>query len=265
MRDVALQIARESKESQRLVLREYLQNYILFLMQKTKMNESLYFVGGTALRFLYGIRRYSEDLDFSAGEKWMNSSLKIFQEKIFRELERAGYKLTIKLKIDSTLQRMMIRFAGLLYELGLSGRQNENISIHLEVDPNPPLGWKEERSVINIHLPVLIRHYDLSSAFAGKLAAILLRPYTKGRDIFDLFWFRSRWNDLYPNLVLLNNALKQQRSALPPLSENHWLEVIRNKIESLDWRNVEEDVLPFLEDEDDILAFSRDAVMTALK
>jgi predicted nucleotidyltransferase component of viral defense system len=239
MRDVALQIARESKGRQRLVLREYLQNYILF--------------------------RYSEDLDFSAKKEWMNSNHKIFQDKMFRELERAGYDLTIKLKIDSTLHRIMIRFAGLLYELGLSGRQNENISINVEVDTNPPLGWKEEITVVNIHLPVLIRHYDLSSAFAGKLAAILLRPYTKGRDIFDLFWFRSRWNDLKPNLILLNNALKQQRSALPPLSESYWLEVIRNKIESLDWRNVEEDVLPFLEAEDDILVFSRDAVMTALK
>lgn len=264
MKDIALQIARESKGRQRHVLREYLQNYLLFLMQKTKMNESLYFVGGTALRFLYGIRRYSEDLDFTARKEWMSSHLQLFTDKIDRELERAGYDITMSLKDDKTVQRMMVRFAGLLYELGLSGRKNENISIHLEVDLNPPLGWKEERTVVNIHLPVLIRHYDLPSAFAGKLAAILLRSYTKGRDIFDLFWFRSRWRNLKPNLTLLNNALRQQRSKLEQLEEGNWLRVVRSKIEALDWRDVEEDVLSFLEAEDDLITFSRDSILTLL-
>ncbi len=264
MRDIALQIASESKGRQRHVLREYLQNYLLFLMQKTKMNESLFFVGGTALRFLYGIRRYSEDLDFTAGKKWMSPSLKLFTDKIDRELERAGYDMTISLKDDKTVQRMMVRFAGLLYELGLSGRKNENFSIHLEVDLNPPLGWKEERTVVNIHLPVLIRHYDLPSAFAGKLAAILLRPYTKGRDIFDLFWFKSRWRNLKPNLTLLNNALRQQGSKLEQLDESNWLLVVRSKIEALDWLSVEEDVVPFLEAEDDLITFSRDSILTLL-
>jgi len=148
LRDIALQIASESMGGQRHVLREYLQNYLLFLMQKTKMNESLFFVGGTALRFLYGIRRYSEDLVFTAGEEWVSSSLKLFMSKIGRELEQAGYDMTIRLKDNKTVQRMMVRFAGLLYELGLSGRKKENISIHLEVDLNPPLGWKEERTVV---------------------------------------------------------------------------------------------------------------------
>lgn len=264
MRDIALQIARESKGDPRHALREYLQNYLLFLMQKTKMTESLFFVGGTALRFLYGIRRYSEDLDFTAGKGWVIASSKHFMRKIDRELERAGYDMTISSKDDKTVQRMMFRFAGLLFELGFSGRRNENFSIHLEIDLNPPLGWKEERSVVNIYLPVLVRHYDLPSAFAGKLAAILLRPYTKGRDIFDLFWFKSRWPDLKPNLTLLNNALKQQRSGLELLEEGNWLAVVRREIESLDWRSVEEDVLPFLESEDDLITFSRDAILTLL-
>jgi len=264
LKDIALQIVRESKGEQKHVLREYLQNYLLFLMQKTKMNESLFFVGGTALRFLYGIRRYSEDLDFTAGKIWMSSSLKPFSDKIGRELERAGYDMTIRLKADKIVQRLMVRFAGLLYELGLSRRKKENFSIHIEIDLNPPLGWKEERTVVNIHLPVLIRHYDLPSAFAGKLAAILLRPYTKGRDIFDLFWFKSRWRDLKPNLTLLNNALKQQGSRLEPLDESQWLGAVRSKIESLDWPNVEEDVLPFLESEEDLIAFSRESILTLI-
>ena len=262
MRDIALQVARESKRGERNVLREYLQNYILLLMQKTKMNESLYFVGGTALRFLYGIRRYSEDLDFTAGQRWVESDLKLFTSKISRELERAGYDVTINSKDQKTVQRMIIRFAGLLEALGQVGLKEQKFSIHVEIDINPPSGWKEERTIVNIHHPVLIRHYDLPSAFAGKLAAVLLRPYSKGRDVFDLFWFRSRWRSLRPNLVLLNNALKQQRSRFEPLRKDTWISAVRSKIEALDWDSVKDDVTPFLESEDDLTAFSHDALLT---
>lgn len=262
MRDIALQVARESKGGERNVLREYLQNYILLLMQKTKMDESLYFVGGTALRFLYGIRRYSEDLDFTAGQGWVESGLKILTSKIGRELERAGYDVMVSSKGQKAVQRIMIRFAGLLDELGLSERKEQKFSVHIEIDINPPSGWKEERTIVNIHHPVLIRHYDLPSAFAGKLATVLLRPYTKGRDIFDLFWFRSRWRSLGPNLILLNNALKQQRSGLKPLREDTWINAVRSKIETLDWDTVKNDVIPFLESEDDLTAFSQDALLS---
>lgn len=262
MRDIAIQVARESKGRQRNVLSEYLQNYLLLLMQKTKMSESLYFVGGTALRFLYGIRRYSEDLDFTAGEGWLASDLKLFTKKIGQELERAGYDILISLKDQKTVQRMRVRFAGLLHELGLSGRKEQKFSVHIEIDMIPPSGWKEERTVVNIHHPVLIRHYDLPSAFAGKLAAVLLRTYTKGRDIFDLFWFRSRWRGLTPNLTFLNNALKQQKTAFEPLREENWVSAMRRKIEVLDWATVRDDVRPYLESEDDLTAFSRDAILT---
>jgi len=262
MRDIALQVARESKGKERNILREYLQNYILLIMQKIKMNESLYFVGGTALRFLYGIRRYSEDLDFSAGESWVATEMKRFSPNICRELEKAGYEVTTGLKDERTVQKLMIRFSGLLYELGLSSRREQIFSIHVEIDNNPPLGWDEERTIVNLHHPVMIRHYDLSSAFAGKLSAFLLRPYTKGRDIFDLFWFRSKWRHLKPNLVLLNNAIKQQEMKGGDLREDNWLKMVQDKIMTLDWNSVRNDVLPFLESEDDLTAFSLDGLMS---
>ncbi|NOR14520.1 MAG: hypothetical protein GQ544_02330, partial [Candidatus Aminicenantes bacterium] len=148
------------------------------------------------------------------------------------------------------------------YELGLSPRKEQKFSVHIEVDNNPPLGWIEERTIINIHHPVLIRHYDLPSAFAGKLAAVLQRPFTKGRDIFDLFWFRSRWRDLTPNLVLLNNALLQQKMRVEDLRKDNWHKTVRDKITTLDWDSVKNDVMPFLESEDDLTAFSRDGLLS---
>jgi len=146
-------------------------------MQKVGVNTSLYFVGGTALRFLHRIRRYSEDLD-------------------------------------------------LLYEAGLTLQESQKLPIAIEVDTNPPPGWKEEKTIVDVHLPVLLQHYDLPSLFAAKLAAVLTRAYTKGRDIYDLFWYRTKRKELFPNFTFLNNALSQKRKNQIWLHEQNWLEIL---------------------------------------
>ena len=47
------------------VAREYLQRQILASLAGSGGFQSLAFVGGTCLRFLHDLRRYSEGLDFS--------------------------------------------------------------------------------------------------------------------------------------------------------------------------------------------------------
>ena len=54
-----------SSIQKRNLTREYLQARILELLQQVGAMIPLAFHGGTALRFLYGIPRYSEDLDFA--------------------------------------------------------------------------------------------------------------------------------------------------------------------------------------------------------
>jgi predicted nucleotidyltransferase component of viral defense system len=49
----------------RNLVREYLQARILASLQRAGAMIPLAFHGGTALRFLYAIPRYSEDLDFA--------------------------------------------------------------------------------------------------------------------------------------------------------------------------------------------------------
>jgi predicted nucleotidyltransferase component of viral defense system len=46
-------------------VREYLQARILQSLQRAGAMQTLAFHGGTSLRFLYDIPRYSEDLDFA--------------------------------------------------------------------------------------------------------------------------------------------------------------------------------------------------------
>ncbi len=265
MKAIALQLAGAAEEQRLNVLREYLQNYLLFLMQKVGMMESLCFVGGTALRFLYRIRRYSEDLDFSADEHWSAADFTAYMKKIETGLHKAGYVCTLQLKGEKVVQKAKIGFSQLLFEVGLSHRKEQKVSIHLEIDANPPPGWKVEKTIVDLHLPVALRHYEISSMFAGKLHAIFMRPYTKGRDIYDLFWYRSKQKDLLPNFTLLNNAIVQTAEGFPEINEANWLELLTAKLDGLDWNLVEKDVLPFLEFREDLMMFTKENLLALLK
>ena len=263
MKDIAIQTASRAGDRKLNVLREYLQNYILFLMQKTGMSPSLYFVGGTALRFLYGIRRYSEYLDFTAAEDWDPLKFSAYITKIKKELDRAGYSCRLAVKEERTVQKGMIRFAELLFEVGLSPRKEQILSIHIEIDTNPPRGWRGEKSIVDIHLPVLLQHYDRPSLYAAKLTALFGRSYTKGRDVYDVFWFRSRWRELRPNYELWNNGLapNEPTTDATRIDEANWLKTLKARLEKLNWKEVENDVKPFLEDPDDLVTFTKENLL----
>jgi len=265
MRDIAIQVAREATQNRQHVLREYLQNYLLFLLQKGKYSLNLYFVGGTALRFLFRTRRFSEDLDFSAAESWCPEKFADMADHLSGWLEEAAYAFTLRKRTHKNVQSAQFRFSELLFEAGLAQRKEQNLSIHLEIDSRPPRGAGVEKTVAGFFMPILLQHYDLPSLLAGKIHALLTRPYTKGRDVHDLFWFRTQHGKLRPNLTLLNNALDQTGYSGDPLTAVDWLDVVRGKVAEMSWKQVERDVSPFLQFSDDLLTFTRENLLSLLK
>ena len=86
----------------------------------------------------------------------------------------------------STTKRRYIRplrFPGLLFELGLSPMQNEALSVKIEIDTRPPVGATLTTSAVRFHVKLHLQHHDRASLLAGKLHALLVRGFTKGRDI----------------------------------------------------------------------------------
>ena len=225
------------------------------------MSSRVFFLGGTALRFLYRIRRFSEDLDFSAGLKWSSTDLNQYIKKFKRELLKAGYQVKIKVEDQKVVQKARIIFDSLLFEAGMVQRENQKFTIHLEIDLNPPQDWQSKKTVVNLFQPVLLHHYDLPSMFAGKIHAVLTRGYTKGRDIF---WYRSRWQDIIPNFIMLNNALTRTGGEHPQMNTANWQKVLSKKIASLNWEEVSRDVSPFIEYHDDLLTFTRENLLSML-
>lgn len=284
MKDIALQVARERPSLGLHALREYIQNYVLWLMQREGLNTRLFFIGGTALRFLWRIGRFSEDLHFSAGPGWKPEEFPGAMRKIESGLAAAGYDVYLHLKKEKTVQRAVFRFEELLAELGLVGRREQKLSIALEVDTKPPGGATGVKTIVNLHIPVLLQHHDLPSLLAGKSAAILTREYVKGRDYFDLFWFLSKWPDLEPNPLMFRNALAQRRNGdeagnnsramgrtsnggreKPVGQEANWRAMLSRVVNEARWSVIETDIRAFIEDPDSLLAFTQENLLRLLK
>ena len=247
MKDRALQLVREaSPEAKKNVLREYLQAHILFSLQAGRAFEKLAFVGGTALRFLYGLRRYSEDLDFSL-EKPNAYAFPRLLERIESDLTKAGFAVTMYPHEGTPVHSAFVRFPGLLAECGLSPHPTQKLSIKIEVDTSPPVGATLQTTVINRHFLVALQHHDLSSLMAGKLHALLSRPYVKGRDIYDLLWYLSRSEPTAPNIPLLQNALAQTNWQGTQVTAETWRLVVELRLRELNFTDVAADVAPFLE------------------
>lgn len=229
-------------------VREYLQSRILGLMQDAGAMITLAICGGTALRFLFGMPRYSEDLDFSLEREAPHFSLQPMVEKITGVLAREGYAVDAARSGETgAVHSVMLRFPGLPHELGLSLRKEQNLSIRIEVDTRPPGGAVLAVSTVRVFQLLRLQHHDRSSLLAGKIHAVLTREYTKGRDIYDLLWYLSGRGWPAPNMVLLGNALAQSGWPGERVAGIDLREELEERFRSLDWAAVRRDVLPFLE------------------
>ncbi|MBN1586221.1 MAG: nucleotidyl transferase AbiEii/AbiGii toxin family protein [Candidatus Omnitrophica bacterium] len=247
MKDKALMLAASaSTPAMKLnVLREYLQAMVLRSLHEEEAFRSISFVGGTALRFLFGMRRFSEDLDFSmespegyAFEGWMR--------KVKRDFALSGFDVTVKIKKENTVNVAWIKTRGILKEAGLSQLPDQNLSIKVDVDTKPPAGAVSRTQLVRRHLTFALRHHELPSLMAGKLHALITRAYAKGRDWYDLVWYLTHRPPLQPNEILLQNALDQTEGK-GRFDSARWREHVWDRLQQIDWGKIGPDVVNFLE------------------
>lgn len=234
--------------SARNLVREYLQSRILAAMQSAGAMTSIAFQGGTCLRFLFNLPRYSEDLDFALEGDRNRYSLPRYMRAIRAALAREGYQVELRVRERRAVHSGWVRIAGLLHEVGLSPLASEVLAVKIEVDTNPPPGAATEVHLVRRHVPLRLFHHDRASLLAGKLHAVLQRPYAKGRDLYDLIWYLSDRQWPAPNLAMLNAALEQSGWQGAALTDDGWRSAVRERVRLLDWQGAVNDVRPFLED-----------------
>ena len=226
--------------------REYLQALILQSMQRAGAMVPLAFHGGTALRFLYNSQRYSEDLDFSLEGNSRGYDFRSTLQEIRRDLEAQGYPVLLKVSDQKAVHNAFVRFPGLPFDLGLSPHKDEVLAVKIEVDTHPPHGAGLETTLVRRHVLLNLQHHDRASLLAGKLHALLQRPYLKGRDLYDLTWYLSTPDWPAPNLTLLNNALEQTGWGGAHLTAENWRGTLRAHLIEIPWKQALADVEPFL-------------------
>jgi hypothetical protein len=246
-------------------MRELLQAEILGSLQRSGAMVPLAFQGGTALRFLYAIRRYSEDLDFALERPEGRYDFRRYLHEVRSDLSRMGYETEVRVSDQKVVHSAFLKFAGLLAELGLSPHRNELFSIKIEVDTRPPAGATLMTTLVRRHQTLRLQHYDPASLLAGKLHALLQRPFPKGRDIYDLIWYLSDPAWPPPNLVLLNNALAQTGWSRSPLTLSDWRDAVRERLKGLAWERIVSDVRPFLESPADVELLTPESVDLVLR
>jgi predicted nucleotidyltransferase component of viral defense system len=251
-------------ETQRAIVREYLQIRILQSLQRTGAMIPLAFHGGTALRLLYQLPRYSEDLDFALERQPDQYDLRKYLTAIQQALTAETYNVEIKLSEQKVVHSAFIRFRGLYYQLGISPHESEVLAIKLEIDTNPPANAILDTTFVEHHVPVHLQHHDRGSLFAGKLHAILQREYVKGRDWYDLYWYLSQKQWPAPNFDMLNSALVQTGWNKDIITPDNWQEFVSERLAQLDWNWVVEDVKRFLIEQEELAEFKKEKIENLL-
>ncbi len=243
-------------------LKEIIQEIALLGLWRSKFFEKAAFYGGSALRILYGLDRFSEDLDFSLLKKDENFSLAGYLGAVENELKSLGFFVAVKEKkkkfktnIDSafikagTLKNMIIvDIPGSVRKKMPSGKI---MKIKLEVDTNPPGNFNTKAVYLFQPVSFSVNTYSLPHLFAGKMHAILCRSWgdrVKGRDWYDLVWYAGK--NIPVGLKHLESRMKQtgHLEANELLTGKMMKQKLMEKIGGINFNNAGKDVLNFLKD-----------------
>lgn len=242
-------------------MREIMQEIALAGLCRTGFFERAAFYGGTALRIFYGLNRYSEDLDFSLRRPDPDFSLEPYFEAIVNEFASLGITVSINEKdkaIESSVESAFLKSDTVWKELVLEGIVPQNgvklmphMKIKIEVDRVPPLGFSTEEKLLTRPFSFYVKTFTQPSLFAGKMHALLFRKWknrVKGRDWYDLEWYIRKGIplDLHHLLLRARDTGAWHEEAI---SEEQLLELLRQKINSVNFDSIRDDVVRFIPDD----------------
>ncbi len=232
--------------------KEILQEIALYGLWRAGFFKVAAFQGGTSLRILYGMTRFSEDLDFILKEPAVDFSWPVYLSGLLDCFEEFGLKSEIfsKGKMDQRIKKALIKDNFIAQQLDLSFYHDNparKMKIKLEIDVNPPENSAFEYSYLDFPLDFEVCHQDLASNFSLKIHALLCRPYLKGRDWYDFNWYIKQ--QVQANFAHLQAALFQwgpwRHKKL--VIDRQWLQKeLNRKIATVDWKDAVRDVERFV-------------------
>ena len=259
-------------------LREILQEIALAGLYRGGFFEKAAFYGGTCLRIFYKLDRFSEDLDFSLLLPDKAFSLDPYFKDIENEFAALGVDVVISQKkktARSAIESAFLKSSTEVHILSLETKAKLNrasvkqkIKIKFEVDTNPPLGFATEEKLLLQPFSFYVKCYMPEDLYAGKMHALLFRQWknrVKGRDWYDFEWYVK--NNMTLNLEHLTIRATESGDidSQTQLTKEILLEMMMNKIETLDIGMVKTDIRRFIKDNSVLDIWSRDYFLELAK
>lgn len=259
-------------------IHEIMQELALLGLWRAKFFEHAAFYGGTSLRILYGLNRFSEDLDFSLLKPDPSFDLRPFLKGVEEELQISGLDVRVEQRIKRPENPIVSAFLktgtletfiriGLDESLKRLTHSDEMIKIKLEVDIDPPQDFSTEVRYLTKPIPFSVRSYVQEDLFAGKMHAALCRAYkvrVKGRDWFDFIWYINKGISL--NLAHLESRLRQSGNytSKTVLTKDVFLHLLEQKIRNVDFEAAKEDIKRFIKNPQEIEGWSTEFFLSLI-
>ncbi len=254
-------------------LKEVIQEIALLGLHRANFFEKAAFYGGTALRILYNLPRYSEDLDFTLIKSDKNFQLKPYFSAIEKEFEAFGFKVSIQSvdkKIKTNIDSAFIKANTKIHLLEIKSlsafaskvQAQAKLQIKFEVDSDPVVNFKYETRYLLTPTSFPIISLQKPDLFAGKLHALLFRNWKnriKGRDFYDYVWYLKNKTPVRISYLRDKSIQSGHLKSSQELQTVQQLQaLIKKRIQAVDIELAKQDVLPFIKDSKELSAWNQD-------
>lgn len=257
-------------------LKEIMQEVALVGLWRAKFFEHAAFYGGTALRVLYHLNRFSEDLDFSLLKPNLHFQLSQYLHAIQAELSAFGFDTEIIMKnknSETNIQSAFLKANTQQHLIHINAPEairqvthgQKQMKIKLEIDIDPPGNFNTEIRTLIKPVPCWVKSYSLPDLFAGKISAVLYRRWqtrVKGRDWYDFLWFVQTNTPLH--LEHLECRLRQFKfyDSKAPLNASDVKHFLVERIQQLDVEIAKKDIEKFIKDTSHLDGWSKELFLT---
>ena len=250
-------------------LREVVQELVLFCLHRANFFDTAVFYGGTALRILHGLDRFSEDLDFALRREIRDFSFHTFQHALIENMKEFSLEASFETRepevspggiaeshvrtgpLRTVLTAEISEDNDVLKRVAALFPSNQIVKIKLEADTRNARSFEEEYSFPLSPIPFPLRTMTLSSMFAGKMHALLCRQWgarVKGRDWYDCLWFVRK--NIPLDMLFLEDKLRDSGhwQEKRTFGEDDFNALYAARAASVDIEAARDDVRPFLRD-----------------
>jgi len=234
LKEIENQYPENLRSRKRYVLREYLQYKILELIFNSSYAGKLSFLGGTALRIVYGHARFSEDLDFDNFDL-TEDDFNGLTEEVRKGMTKLGFEAEIR-NVFKGAFRCYLRIPKVLLDNDLAVMPDEKMLIQIDTAAHG-FAYEPDKKILNkfdVFTQIFSTPPDI--LLSQKICAIFGRKRAKGRDFYDTVFLLGQTKPNYDYLKLKLNINNWNDAKKKLLSET----------ENLDFEDLARDVEQFL-------------------